>query len=132
MIQNLSDIVFCYIGDYHKLQKLKQIFKIIKDKHVNCLKISNYINKNYLIEKYASQLIALECSFNRLTHLPELPANEILKCYNNQLTHLPELPLNEILYCSKNKLTHLPELPQNKALDCSDNQLPKLPHQTIL
>ena len=56
MIQDLSDIVFCYVGDYHKLQKLKEIFNI-KDKHVNCLKISKNTSKNFLIKKYAKQLV---------------------------------------------------------------------------
>jgi len=75
-------------------------------------------------------LESLNCSYNKLTHLPPLN-NELteLMCYKNQLTELP--PLNnklKYLCCDTNKLTELPPLNNElKLLDCKDNQLTELP-----
>ena len=72
----------------------------------------------------------LDCSYNQLTTLPELPDNlEDLRCYNNQLTTLPELPASlQTLYCNDNQLTTLPELPASlQTLYCYNNQLTTLP-----
>ena len=48
-----------------------------------------------------TNLRILDCSFNELTTLPELPEMLLkLVCYNNQLTTLPELPdsLEDLFY----------------------------------
>ena len=73
----------------------------------------------------------LECNYNQLTALPELPSSlTLFYCEQNQLTTLPELPdsLTE-LHCSSNQLTNLPKLlPASLTwLSCSNNQLTNLP-----
>jgi len=56
-----------------------------------------------------SSLLALRCSYNELTALPELPAGLlILACSDNKLTALPTLPAGlSLLDCGNNKLTGL-------------------------
>lgn len=77
-----------------------------------------------------SSLQHLDCSNNKLTHLPALPQRlKILYCSKNQLTALPNLPQTlEDLTCSKNQLTTLPFLPNNlRFLTCSENEIARLP-----
>jgi Leucine-rich repeat (LRR) protein len=76
-----------------------------------------------------STLQALQCQFNQLTSLTELPLLKVLNCSNNQLTILPELPLSlESIDCAVNHLTSLPVLPDVMChLDCCRNQLTSLP-----
>ena len=69
----------------------------------------------------------LECSYNRLTSLPNLPNVKILCCDNNQLTRLPDLPNIELLNCYINQLIALPDLPNVKTLGCFNNRLTRLP-----
>lgn len=93
----------------------------------------------------------LDCSFNELTSLPELPRTLVkLTCSWNNLTNLilpntlkyldcsgnnfknglPKLPKSlKILYCNNNHLTSLPEtLPKSLVLlDCYKNDLTSLP-----
>ena len=80
------------------------------------------------IVKY-TKLIKLDCIYNKLTSLDNLPPTlEILYCWNNQLTNLNNLPpkLKE-LYCNNNQLTSLDNLPLNlEILYCDDNQLTSL------
>jgi len=95
-------------------------------------------------------LKSLDCSLNKLTVLPILPAglerlicwaNKIaslanlpngliyVECYANKLTSLPTLP-NTLthLYCFSNLLASLPDLPVGLTfLACSSNQLTSLP-----
>ncbi len=70
---------------------------------------------------------SLDCTFNCLTELPDLPDIIELLCSHNQLTSLPALPKCKVLYCRGNKLSKLPELPNCIDLLCSDNLLEKLP-----
>jgi len=97
-----------------------------------------------------TNLKKLNCSYNKLTQLPELPFTLThLYCYYNKLTVLPKLPsiltdlrcyTNNISYlqefpptltcldCDNNKLLYLPELPSTlNALICYNNQLTLLP-----
>jgi len=74
----------------------------------------------------------INCSGNRLTHLPPLPPNLIsLDCSGNMLRELPELPSTLItLNCQDNYLQELPSLEKNTelgTLNCSYNALLKLP-----
>ncbi|MCL1834840.1 MAG: S-layer homology domain-containing protein [Oscillospiraceae bacterium] len=72
----------------------------------------------------------VNCSGNRLTALPELPAGlGELDCSNNRLTALPTLPSSlRSLTCVGNELTSLPELPHAlRYLICSDNLIDSLP-----
>jgi len=92
-------------------------------------------NRTEFFKWAAPQLIELNCSWDNLTELPELPECKELYCYCNDLTKLPELPKCEKLYCYYNNLTELPELSKCKELDCSYNslvKLPKLPECEIL
>ncbi|MEG0277506.1 MAG: hypothetical protein RR630_10805, partial [Coprobacillus sp.] len=56
-----------------------------------------------------NSLIALQCSENLLTSLPEIPNAMIsLDCTGNKLTKLPKLPSGlEGLFCANNKITSL-------------------------
>jgi Leucine-rich repeat (LRR) protein len=77
-----------------------------------------------------TELKELNCYFNELTSLPNLPKKlRILYCLDNKLTCLPELPENlALLHCANNNLTCLPELPKNlKSLECGGNKLTHLP-----
>jgi hypothetical protein len=97
----------------------------------------NISNKNltYLpsLERFY-QLKELNCSWNKLTKLPNLPYTlEILDCSDNLILKIPYLSnkLKE-LNCSNNKLTNIPNLPNTlQKLYCSYNkltQLDNLPH----
>ena len=103
--------------------------------------------------EHFSGLYALNCGWNQLTKLPELPSGlgwlhcdnntltslpdlpdslQYLDCYNNMLTSLPKLPDSlQSLYCDNNMLKSLPDLPDSlQSLYCSSNiltSLPKLP-----
>jgi Leucine-rich repeat (LRR) protein len=75
----------------------------------------------------------LDCSYNKLTELPELPKElRKLYCACNNLISLPNLPKSlSVLSCTSNHLSSLPILPNSlECLYCSNNQLnflPKLP-----
>ena len=79
-----------------------------------------------------NEIIYLNCSFNKLTSLPELPESLTdLNCSNNNLTNLPKLPeLLKYLYCYSNNL-HC----YSNNLHCYSNQLPsqlkRLPQETM-
>ena len=80
--------------------------------------------------KLSLDTVELNCPYNQLTSLPELPPSlHILYCPYNQLTSLPELPPSlQGLYCPYNQLTSLPELPPSlQRLYCHNNQLTSLP-----
>ena len=89
------------------------------------------------------QIIELNCSYNKLTCLPELIGNLInlqkLDCSNNQLIKLPESIGNLVnlvyLNCSHNQIKELPESIGNlinlKKLYCHRNQIKELPETII-
>ena len=75
-------------------------------------------------------LKVLNCYYNQLKRLPELPDSlEELNCEENSLEEIPKLPLNlKYLYCSRNNLVNLPELPENlERVYCADNYITELP-----
>lgn len=102
--------------------------------------------------KYFENLTHLNCSYNQITQLPELPPNltylntshcinlitieslphslEFIDCSFNQINILPDLPSNlKQLYCAVNTLNMLPNLPYNLThIDCSFNNLTSLPY----
>ena len=102
--------------------------------------------------QYFENLTHLNCSYNQLTQLPELPTNltflntshcinlvtieslphslEFIDCSYNQINSLPDLPSNlKQLYCAVNTLNTLPNLPYNLThIDCSFNNLTSLPY----
>ena len=102
--------------------------------------------------QYFENLSHLNCSYNPLTELSNIPSNlthlncsycvnietigtlpntlNYLNCNYNQIDELPGLPLSlEQLFCSVNKLTSIPYLPHNIThIDCSFNNLVELPH----
>jgi len=69
----------------------------------------------------------LDCRYNELTSLPDLPLVIKLNCRDNKLTSLSNLPLVTVLNCSGNLLTSLPKLPCIIKLDCYNNVLTSLP-----
>ena len=75
------------------------------------------------IAKYTNLKI-LNCSFNQITSLDNLPLRlEILYCWNNNITSLDNLPptLKE-LNCSYNQIINLDNLPPSlKVLYCYQN-----------
>ena len=68
------------------------------------LKLDNYNDINYI-----------DCAYNKLSNLPELPNSLVeLHCNNNKFSILPELPNSLIhLNCEYNNLSSLPELPNS-------------------
>ncbi len=86
-------------------------------------------------EDFYNGIVTLECYWNKLTSLPELPNSlTFLDCSWNNLTSLPELPnsLTE-LNCIYNNLTSLPELPNSlTTLYCAYNNLTSLPASLLL
>ena len=102
--------------------------------------------------QYFENLSQLNCSYNPLTELLNIPANltelncsycvnidtigtlpntlNYLNCSYNQISELPDLPLSlEQLFCSVNTLTSISYLPHNLThIDCSFNSLTELPH----
>ncbi|HZG01536.1 MAG TPA: hypothetical protein VEY71_11060, partial [Chitinophagales bacterium] len=80
--------------------------------------------------QYFDSLVSLNCAYNLLTALPQLPDGlSYLDCKNNQLASLPSLPSGlNYLFCSDNQLTQLPTLPGFlNYLDCANNLLTTLP-----
>ena len=102
--------------------------------------------------QYFENLTHLNCSYNQITQLPNLPSNlnylntshcvnlnlissfphslEFIDCSYNQINNLPNLPSNlKQLYCAFNSLNTLPNLPYNLThIDCSFNNLTSLPY----
>ena len=102
--------------------------------------------------QHFENLTHLNCGYNQLTQLTELPPNltnlnishcvnlitiesfpntlEFIDCSYNQLNVLPDLPSElKQLYCGVNVLNSLPNLPYNLThLDCSFNNLISLPY----
>ena len=77
-----------------------------------------------------TSLTTLDCSGNRITSLPPLPASLItLDCGSNPFTSSPTLPVGlRTLVYSFNPLTSLPSLPAGlQRLECRDNKLTSLP-----
>jgi len=75
-----------------------------------------------------NQITRIDCSYNQLSYLPDLPSTlTFLHCSNNQLSSLPDLPSTLThLWCYNNKLSSLPDLPSTiKVLHCSGNQFIK-------
>lgn len=80
--------------------------------------------------KYFKNLNHLNCPYNQLTTLPELPKKMTsLTCHSNQITHLPELPDSLYsLYAANNLLSSLPLLPSTlRTLDISINNFTTMP-----
>ena len=102
--------------------------------------------------QHFENLTDLNCGYNQITQLPELPPNlitlnashcinlsaieslpnalEFIDCSYNQITVLPDLPSNlKQLYCGVNAINSLPNLPYNLThIDCSFNNLTSLPY----
>jgi len=81
-------------------------------------------------------VIILDCSNNKLTHLPEnmnFTNLRELNCNNNNLTYLPitmNFPKLKELYCRHNNLSYLPKtthLSNLEILICNHNQITHLP-----
>ena len=75
-----------------------------------------------LLLPHQMQISVLDCSYNQLTSLPDLPTSLTkLHCFHNQLTSLPNLPASlTTLWCHENQLTSLPDLPTSlTTLECS-------------
>jgi len=109
-----------------------ELLDVNNEEVVNCETLSLYnLNiKDLTGIEYFLNLEYLDCSYNRLTSLSNLPDTlKELYCYNNSLTTLPNLPKTlEYLDCSYNRLTSLSNLPSTlKKLYCYNNQLTTLP-----
>ena len=102
--------------------------------------------------QYFENLTHLNCSYNQITQLPNLPSNlnylntshcvnlnlissfpnslEFIDSSYNQINNLPDLPTNlKQIYCAFNTLNKLPNLPYNLThIDCSFNNLTSLPY----
>jgi Leucine-rich repeat (LRR) protein len=71
-----------------------------------------------LINKNLQDLTELNCSYTRITSLPDLSNLTELICYNTGITSLPDLPKLTYLYCYNTGITSLPDMPKLKVLDC--------------
>ena len=79
-------------------------------------------------------LHTLDCSFNHITKIENLPQNlQILYCYNNKITKIENLPPNlHNLDCYNNQITKIENLPLKlQELYCSCNQITELPFQLL-
>ena len=90
----------------------------ISVKHLRILYLKTY-----------TQLVELDCGYNHIKKLPELPETlRHLNCGMNHLNRLPKLPNLITLICSTNHIQRLPKLPDTlKKLYCSSNLLNTLP-----
>jgi hypothetical protein len=90
----------------------------ISVKHLRILYLKTY-----------TQLVELDCGYNYIQKLPELPETlRHLNCGMNHLSRLPKLPNLITLICSTNHIQRLPKLPDTlKKLNCSANLLNTLP-----
>ncbi len=80
--------------------------------------------------QYFKNLKYLDCSFNLLDSLTQLPGNlQILICNQNSIRTFVSLPDQlEFLYCEDNKLVTINSLPPRLVgLHCADNLLDSLP-----
>lgn len=63
----------------------------------------------------------LNCSYNKLTKLPDLPYCISLMCGNNMLTKLPHMPNCVSLQCQNNLLSYIPDKAYN-LVTCKNNK----------
>ncbi|QYB17376.1 E3 ubiquitin-protein ligase [Pacmanvirus S19] len=133
-ITNLKDIIKRLInikGGYFNISN-QDLYNLPKTSlwekvtHLNCA----YNMLTVLPEM--PNLESLEATFCDLVSLPELPKIKYLDCSYNQLTELPKLPNAVSINCCRNRIVSLPELPNVKFLDCSDNQLTELPEMPLI
>ena len=91
---------------------------------------------NYLtvINELPNGLRLFDCRFNQIEQLPELPDKLThLTCCDNELVYLPEIPDNLVcLDCKNNKINQLPELNNIGWLDCQNNNINQLPELKYL
>jgi len=116
------------MGTFHCSNNLLTEIPNIPDDLENFYCYSNKLTELPSLEN--TKLKELDCRWNQLKSLPELPSSLwTLYCQNNQLTSLPVLPSKlDTINCSSNQLTELPILPSSLwSLDCSLNALTKLP-----
>jgi Leucine-rich repeat (LRR) protein len=136
---NILNLIVLHIGDYDELQNLS-FFIPFQDKNVFKLDYSNKVKKDLaLIEKYASQLVYLDCQRMGVVDLPDLPKVRYLDCSRNYIWRLPDLPEVVNLLCGYNQqlsFASVPILPEVTFLSCPENQLvqvlPALPKVKIL
>ncbi|HOZ51132.1 MAG TPA: T9SS type A sorting domain-containing protein [Chitinophagaceae bacterium] len=80
--------------------------------------------------EYFDNLLSLDCSYNLITYLPNLPSTLThLDCRLNQLNYLSNLP-NSLTYlmCNGNQLISLPNLPPSLVeLNCDYNAITSFP-----
>jgi Leucine-rich repeat (LRR) protein len=106
-----------------KLSSNNLLNLIINLENLKILKVCNN-NISNLNLSYFFNLKILNCNYNRLSKLDDLPTQlEILKCVKNNITVLDNLPSNlYYLNCSYNKITNLDNLPSGlEILECRDN-----------
>jgi Leucine-rich repeat (LRR) protein len=100
--------------------------------------IDNTIKKYHSIEEIANNdlVIEIDCSYSRLTSLPDnmnFPNLHTFVCSNNQLSSLPDnmnLPNLEWFSCANNRLTILPDnmnFPNLDNFDFSNNMITIIP-----
>jgi hypothetical protein len=92
--------------------------------YLKLLTFDNYIQYKDIDN---SKILNFDCSFTKLTHLPQLPNIEILNCSNNKLTSIDNLNNIRFLNCENNKLIYLNNISSVRHLICSNNKLPRLP-----
>ena len=134
------------VGEIFKLN-IRHKYDKLDLSRVDCYELNYYRQESDSIENHIlpNSLKELECSFNRLTSLPDLPDSlQMLECSYNNLRSFTNVQLPdslECLYCVSNKLSSFGDnqLPNSlKILDCSGNKLTSLPdfsnidHELIL
>jgi len=114
----------------HVFQCQSTLMKLPNYHDITYLKCT-HIYLCYLHGPLPNSLKYFNCSYNRLSCLPELPSNLLsLNCEGNLLTKLPKLPDKlDTLLCGKNSLSYLPDLPDSLLeLYCESNKLIYLPN----
>ena len=135
---NLNNIIKKRIDEFYKSKsttldlsnlKMRKLPKNIPN-NVKYLFINN--NKLSTIDelKNLNNLIVLDCSYNKLTNLYNLPDTYELNCRNNLLRNISYLKKSikiEKLDCSFNNIDKIPIIKNLKIIHCNNNKLFSLP-----
>lgn len=78
-------------------------------------------------EKFADEILVLECQGRGVKHLPNLKNVRKVWCYCNQIKTIPNWENIEFVDCSNNQIETLPNWKSIKEVWCYSNQLNSLP-----
>jgi Leucine-rich repeat (LRR) protein len=124
-LDSLSNDIQIIRLSYKNLTYIPSLERFYKLKELNCSwnQLTKLPNLPYTLE-------ILDCSDNLILNIPYLSNKlQILDCSNNKLTNISNLPNTlKILYCFNNNIYNIPHIPNMlQILNCNNNQITKLP-----